>query len=120
MRECPACGEELDDGVVTCWKCGADDDDDEQGADPGLCSDCGAELGDDALSSVEEPRPLCEECRIANELSEEDDRACPVDESLLEREEYRGVVVDRCPICGGVWLDEGKLERIERAGDTVD
>ena len=39
---------------------------------------------------------------------------CPDDSTNLERTTYEGdVQVDRCPDCGGIWLDHGELEAIE-------
>lgn len=42
---------------------------------------------------------------------------CPLcRETTLAMAEHRGVDIDRCPQCRGVWLDCGELERlIERA-----
>jgi Zn-finger nucleic acid-binding protein len=34
----------------------------------------------------------------------------------LTVEDYRGIEVDRCPGCGGMWLDYGELDQLE---DTV-
>ncbi|WKZ56484.1 MAG: zf-TFIIB domain-containing protein [Bdellovibrionota bacterium] len=39
-------------------------------------------------------------------------RACPVEGQPLEQLTMMGVVIDRCPKCGGVWLDGGELEQI--------
>ncbi len=33
-------------------------------------------------------------------------------DSKLSRESFRDIVIDRCPDCGGVWLDPGELEKI--------
>ena len=33
-------------------------------------------------------------------------------DSKLSRESFREIVIDRCPDCGGVWLDPGELEKI--------
>ncbi|HOP98692.1 MAG TPA: zf-TFIIB domain-containing protein [Verrucomicrobiota bacterium] len=39
---------------------------------------------------------------------------CPDDRSQLLAVKYRGVEIDVCSGCGGVWLDRGELERILR------
>lgn len=42
--------------------------------------------------------------------------SCPVCGSPTESAEYAycsQVVIDRCPSCGGVWLDKGELKAIE-------
>ncbi len=33
-------------------------------------------------------------------------------DSKLSRKSFRDIVIDRCPDCGGVWLDPGELEKI--------
>jgi len=35
---------------------------------------------------------------------------CPRCEVLLEMRERGGVVLERCPSCRGVWIDQGELE----------
>lgn len=114
MRVCPSCGEDLEEGVSTCWNCGVDAAKADDG-EPGVCSHCGGELDADAVGSIEDPRPVCEDCRLEAELADDEERLCPVDQGPLEKEEYHGVILDRCPVCGGVWLDDGELEAIERA-----
>jgi len=39
-------------------------------------------------------------------------RACPVNGKALEQITAMGVIIDRCPDCGGVWLDSGELEEV--------
>jgi len=45
---------------------------------------------------------------------------CPKDGHDLEELTYQGVVLDRCPVCKGVWLDDGEfrtiVEREAKAG----
>lgn len=39
---------------------------------------------------------------------------CPRDEATLVSGTYEGdVVVERCSLCSGIWLDRGELERIQ-------
>lgn len=40
---------------------------------------------------------------------------CPRCNSELAIEDYRGIEVDRCPNCGGLWLDYGELDQLEDA-----
>ncbi len=41
---------------------------------------------------------------------------CPVDNETLVMTERSGVEIDYCPVCRGVWLDRGELDKIiERA-----
>jgi uncharacterized protein (DUF983 family) len=35
------------------------------------------------------------------------------DEKLVE-EAFRDILIDRCPRCGGVWLDPGELEKVSK------
>ncbi len=37
---------------------------------------------------------------------------CPHDQSTLVVSERRGVEIDYCPTCRGVWLDRGELDKI--------
>ena len=41
---------------------------------------------------------------------------CPRCNSELKVENYKGIEVDRCPQCQGIWLDYGELDQLE---DTV-
>lgn len=41
--------------------------------------------------------------------------SCPKDGEPMSRITLGSVAVDRCPACGGVWLDRGELEGIRRA-----
>jgi len=38
---------------------------------------------------------------------------CPRCGGELQLEDYRGIEVDRCPVCQGMWLDYGELEQLE-------
>jgi hypothetical protein len=61
-------------------------------------------------------KPTCETCRneldIALAEANEAQRMCPSDASALKKALAHGVIIDRCPTCGGVWLDAGELERV--------
>ena len=63
-------------------------------------------------------KPTCERCRDEMEVAlaeaAEEKRACPVDGLILKKEIVHGVIIDRCATCGGVWLDPGELERMNR------
>ena len=37
---------------------------------------------------------------------------CPIDGSELQMTERRGVEIDYCPQCRGVWLDRGELDKM--------
>ena len=61
-------------------------------------------------------KPTCETCRneleVALAEAREVRRACPGDSEALRKEIVHGIIIDRCPKCGGVWLDSGELERM--------
>jgi Zn-finger nucleic acid-binding protein len=42
----------------------------------------------------------------------ETQRYCVDDNTPLAKVNNRGVTVDQCPRCGGIWLDAGELEMI--------
>jgi len=68
--------------------------------------------------------PTCGPCRneidVALADATETHRACPTDGALLTKEIAHGVIIDRCPVCRGVWLDPGELERVsEEVADEV-
>ena len=37
---------------------------------------------------------------------------CPTDGTRLEMSERSGIEIDYCPMCRGVWLDRGELDKI--------
>ena len=43
---------------------------------------------------------------------EEEQRLSPVSGEPMVQEVLHGVVIDRCPVSGGVWLDAGELEQL--------
>lgn len=44
---------------------------------------------------------------------------CPIDQADLVMTERRGIEIDYCPQCRGVWLDRGELDKIiERSTAT--
>jgi uncharacterized protein len=38
--------------------------------------------------------------------------ACPVCRSALSMTERKGIEIDYCPNCRGIWLDRGELDKI--------
>ena len=41
---------------------------------------------------------------------------CPIDGSDLQMTERKGIEIDYCPKCRGVWLDRGELDKIIEGG----
>ncbi len=68
--------------------------------------------------------------RLQDKLKEEaeaDERAkiqatcymrCPKCGRELEEVVFRGIKIDRCTSCDGVWLDEGELEKLAGSDDS--
>jgi hypothetical protein len=62
-----------------------------------------------------------------NKLAEEEKKQlrelhymwCPKCGMKLVEIDYRGIKVDRCSACLGVWLDAGELEAVTKLGTTV-
>ena len=67
--------------------------------------------------------PTCKRCELKLQMKREDTRACPIDGSAMQKRITHNVIVDKCPNCQGVWLDQGELNlgaeavRRERSGD---
>jgi Zn-finger nucleic acid-binding protein len=45
---------------------------------------------------------------------------CPLDGETLALSERRGVEIDYCPKCRGIWLDRGELDKLMVAADRYD
>ena len=43
---------------------------------------------------------------------------CPHDGAVLEVAHRTGIEIDVCPICKGVWLDRGELDKVIALADT--
>jgi len=103
---CPACGAAL--GEVAAGPCRVD-----------LCWCSGGVWFDrDELQRIarEEPRALVSVDRpasVAAQARAPASRHCPRCRVLLaEIPALGGVVADRCPTCGGIWLDGGEVRRV--------
>jgi len=65
--------------------------------------------------SKEDGIAICTECKAEILASKEDKMSCPDDGSQMMKQIVKGVVTDKCPECGGVWLDSGELDLIKKA-----
>ncbi len=45
---------------------------------------------------------------------------CPIDGETLVMSERRGVEIDYCPRCRGVWLDRGELDKLVSVAERDD
>ncbi len=43
---------------------------------------------------------------------------CPKDGHDIATESFEGIQIERCPACGGIWLDAGELEALTAKADT--
>ncbi len=53
--------------------------------------------------------------RLSQKSHESQPRMSPVTGKPMIQEAFHGVVIDRCPDSGGIWLDAGELEEIYQA-----
>jgi hypothetical protein len=65
--------------------------------------------------------------RLAKKKEAETPKISPVSGEPMEQVVFHGVVIDKCPVSGGIWLDAGELEELmdiaskeeEKEGGTV-
>lgn len=43
-------------------------------------------------------------------------RLCPDDGSTLDRRAFHGLILDVCPLCAGIFFDEGEMAALQDAG----
>ena len=53
--------------------------------------------------------------RLTQKKDEEKPRLSPITGEEMEQVVLHGVVIDRCPKSGGIWLDAGELEELVEA-----
>ena len=79
------------------------------------CARCGVPVPEPSGAEI----PTCSRCAelLQRRLQPEAEaaRRCPVHGVVLAKEIVHQIVVDRCPACGGVWLDGGELDLLRRA-----
>lgn len=50
--------------------------------------------------------------RLRHKKEDEAPRPSPITGKPMVQEVFNGVVIDRCPDSGGIWLDAGELEQL--------
>lgn len=65
-------------------------------------------------SEVMDELPTCQRCADLLRVRAEAKHICPVDQSEMRKEVLQNLVIDRCPSCGGIWLDHDELEALLR------
>ena len=58
--------------------------------------------------------PTCRRCGTLIRMKAETSRTCPVDGEVMRKEVIQNLLIDRCPSCGGIWLDHDELEALLR------
>lgn len=58
--------------------------------------------------------PTCARCAVFIRHKSESTRLCPVDGAAMRKDVVENLLIDRCPICGGIWLDHDELEALLR------
>lgn len=67
-----------------------------------------------ASAEVMDGLPTCHRCADLLRQRGESKRVCPVDGADMRKEVIQNLIVDRCPGCGGVWLDHDELYALLR------
>lgn len=58
--------------------------------------------------------------KLAKKKEEETPRKSPITGEDMKQEVLNGIVIDRCPTSGGIWLDAGELEDLIEAALSED
>ena len=75
-----------------------------------LCVRCREHPASEVLDGL----PTCGRCGDLIRLKSESHRVCPVDGTQMRKEVVQNLLIDRCPACGGIWLDHDELEALLR------
>lgn len=83
-----------------------------------LCVRCREHPSSEVLDGL----PTCHRCGDLIRMKAEVHRTCPVDGTEMRKEVIQNLLIDRCPACGGIWLDHDELEALlrlasERSGE---
>lgn len=77
---------------------------------PELCVRCREHPSSVVLDAL----PTCARCADLIRRKSETSRICPVDGTEMRKEVVTNLLIDRCPACGGIWLDHDELEALLR------
>lgn len=79
------------------------------------CVHCHKKFKWEQLKSTPSGNLFCAECWPLIDPANEPVRKCPVDNVNMKKALIDdSFIIDNCPTCGGVWLDKGELERLEK------
>ena len=76
---------------------------------PKICTHC----NENEANREFEEKATCADCKINILISREAIVSCPVDNSPMQKIHSQDVIIDKCPKCKGIWLNEGELEAIQ-------
>lgn len=62
--------------------------------------------------------PTCEKCELEIRAKRDQRRSCPACQREMNKVIVLNIIIDKCPDCGGAWLDGGELEILRRAIDA--
>ena len=71
-------------------------------------------------SQVVNGLPTCAPCAELIRQKTKVERACPADGKAMRKEIVQNIILDRCPECGGVWLEHDELEALLRIAAEQD
>jgi hypothetical protein len=57
-------------------------------------------------------QPVCKVCQLQEQARLEPIMACPKCGAEMAKQIDQTVIYDKCPGCGGVWLDQNELETL--------
>jgi len=57
-------------------------------------------------------QPVCPVCETEEAATLEATMPCPKCHSAMAKEIQQTIIYDKCPQCGGVWLDKDELEAL--------
>ena len=78
------------------------------------CVRCGAGYKWEQMTSTPEGDLFCPSCWKQLDAKNEEKRKCPVDGAEMQKRLIaEAVLIDKCPVCEGVWLDKGELKVVQ-------
>ena len=75
-----------------------------------LCARCRGQPSSEVMGGL----PTCARCGGLIRQKAGTRRACPVDGTEMRKEIVQNILLDRCPDCGGIWLEHDELEALLR------
>lgn len=84
------------------------------------CVGCDFSFEPEELTINRDEIALCRSCLAMLKPSNEKTRNCPNDRTAMEKQSAYGLLlIDKCPTCGGVWLDSHELKIISKINNAM-